>query len=194
MCVSVCVCVCVRALAWDPGDMTQAPATLTPEQVLISASSPGFLEIKQPPKESGATGVQDSQIEAWPRSPSRSAYLISLVGTVGSSGDAMKTLFPVNGWYVMAPYLDRGFGLAAAVVRTRVVVVGAGVVVVGAGVGVLVNPVQQPQEELQGVVLRVPPELGVVLGDDTLEERQERRRSDTDQDEPVRELSCHAAS
>ena len=57
---------CARALAWDPGDMTQAPATLTPEQVLISASSPGFLEIKQLPQESAAAGVQNAQIGASP--------------------------------------------------------------------------------------------------------------------------------
>jgi len=52
-------------------------------------------------------------------------------------------------------HLGGGFGLAAAV---------SVVVVVRAGIGIFVNSVQEPEEELQGVVLRVTPKLRAVLG------------------------------
>ena len=39
---------------------------------------------------------------------------------------------------------------------------------VGLGAGILMHPVQEPEQELQSVMLGVPPELGGVLGHDAL--------------------------
>lgn len=47
----------------------------------------------------------------------------------------------------------------------------AGLLGGGRGAQVLVHAVQQPEQELEGVVLRVAPELGAVLGDDVLQEK-----------------------
>ena len=44
----------------------------------------------------------------------------------------------------------------------------------GVWVGVLMNSVQQPQEELQSIMLGVPSELGAVLGHDALQMRTNR--------------------
>lgn len=60
-------------------------------------------------------------------------------------------------------HLGTSFGLAAAV---------GVVVVVGALVSIFVNSVQQPEQELEGVVLRVPPKLRSVLCHRTLRRRE----------------------
>lgn len=61
-------------------------------------------------------------------------------------------------------HLGISFGLAAATVGV--------VVVVGAIVSIFVNSVQKPEQELEGVVLRVPPKLRSVLCHRTLRRRE----------------------
>lgn len=53
-------------------------------------------------------------------------------------------------WLMMWTHLGIGFGLAAAAAVT---------VFVGAGISVFVNSVQKPEEELEGIMLRVSPKL-----------------------------------
>ena len=59
----------------------------------------------------------------------------------------------------LGTHLGVSFGFAAAAVA-----VAAAVVVVEAGTGIFVNTVQKPEEELQGVVLRVSTKLRAVFG------------------------------
>lgn len=49
------------------------------------------------------------------------------------------------------------------------------VVVVAGQSDVFMNPVQQPQEKLQGVVLSVTTELGAILGDCSLKGRRQKK-------------------
>lgn len=56
----------------------------------------------------------------------------------------------------MWTHLGTGFGLAVAAAAVAVIV--------GAGTGVFMNSVQKPEEELEGIVLRVSPKLGTVFG------------------------------
>ena len=54
-------------------------------------------------------------------------------------------------------HLGVGFGLAAAAAAVSVVVVGA-------LISIFMNSIQKPEEELEGVMLRVSPKLRAVLG------------------------------
>lgn len=59
------------------------------------------------------------------------------------------------------------------------------VVVVRAVIGVFVNSVQKPEEELQGVVLRVSPKLRAVLGHDALQGKDQKNSSSHGTQEPI---------
>lgn len=56
-------------------------------------------------------------------------------------------------WLMMWTHLGVGFGLAAAAVT----------VVVWAGINIFMNFVQKPEEELEGIMLRVSPKLRAIL-------------------------------
>lgn len=75
---------------------------------------------------------------------------------------AVLTLMPVTPGATgpLESYLSGGFGLV--------------VVIVGGQIDVFVDAVQQPQEELQGVVLRVATKLRSVLGHYGLQRERER--------------------
>lgn len=61
----------------------------------------------------------------------------------------------------MWTHLGVGFGLVVAAVTF----------VVWTGTGIFMYCVQQPEEELEGIVLRVPSELGAILGHCALRRR-----------------------
>lgn len=60
----------------------------------------------------------------------------------------------------MWTHLGVGFGPAAAAAT--------GAVIVGAGVGIFMNSVQKPEEELEGIMLRISSKLRTVFGHNAL--------------------------
>lgn len=58
-------------------------------------------------------------------------------------------------WLMMWTHLGVGFGLAAAAAAVTVVV--------WAGINIFMNFVQKPEEELEGIMLRVSPKLRAIL-------------------------------
>lgn len=59
----------------------------------------------------------------------------------------------------LVTYLGVGFGLAAAATVA---------VVVGAAVGIFMNSVQKPEEELEGIMLRISSKLRAIFSHDAL--------------------------
>lgn len=64
----------------------------------------------------------------------------------------------------MWTHLGVDFGLAAAAT--------VGAVIVGAGIGIFMNSVQKPEEELEGIMLRISPKLRTVFGHNALKREE----------------------